>query len=735
MKLYDMKASLKALWRKAFALLLMLSIATLMPAQAESYKGTMTRQGTKMEYSFSGGKVTQKVLKGQGTIDMIVFIDGEIEAGSTVSGTFKKLIDYGKNSQNVSVEIAATTANGKSKVLQEKKGPAAATASAKVPSDAKEVKISMRFTGRTGRFSCFVTWKVVKNVSSKPAATSAKDISGSVTGKQGTLHYSFSGGTLVKKSVNKKSASYELELPVGSTITVSANVDGGYYDSFDMQLSLDGKIVKSTLNRSSSSITYTLPSNYKVPDHYTGGLRLLTTSYAGEAGQLNILWMPTKKASASSTTSSQTFNWDDVAGDDRCSYCNGQFSNYYMGVSRQGSVEVYCNSSPSKSKRPLVDGLSVIYYNDYIVTGSQSELQLDHNDENGVLTIQENSKVHLVKRLSNGRDRWNVYKGRIVGKNLKHAGTGEPEFHMTQCVAKPTGTTYVLEDDGKTSRVTLLEGSMEVTANKGSKKQLMKPGQEAVVNSQGQITVKDVDVSATAKKFGIAGFAASKTTSTNSAPLKKTNKAVDNRKSSDVVTTKSDKTTSKTTSKSTSTKGSSTTASGGKYARYGAKRGIVKRMDEGDGLRVYHTTWWDDYGRLERRENTRCEEKKGNKWTSVKFTKFIDIIIDDKHYFYTEHSGWKQIRNTETNFMGSGAKTVNGYKLVKSGTATVNGKTCDVFKGKKDDTTLEYYIWEGIPLKMVEKDSEWSTSTVVQSIELPSTIDSSLFTAPKVGKK
>ncbi len=81
------------------------------------------------------------------------------------------------------------------------------------------------------------------------------------------------------------------------------------------------------------------------------------------------------------------------------------------------------------------------------------------------------------------------------------------------------------------------------------------------------------------------------------------------------------------------------------------------------------------------------------------------------------------------------AQTVNGCKLTQSGTATVAGKQCYVFKGKKSGTTIEYYIWEGVVMKHVEKDSDGTSSTTAQSIELPTSIDASKFTVPKTAVK
>lgn len=110
--------------------------------------------------------------------------------------------------------------------------------------------------------------------------------------------------------------------------------------------------------------------------------------------------------------------------------------------------------------------------------------------------------------------------------------------------------------------------------------------------------------------------------------------------------------------------------------------------------------------------------------------KIIDIYVDDKHHFYHKSLGWSQNKNLKTSYLGSGAKTVDGYKIEKSGTATVNGKQCDVFKGKKSGSSVEYYIWEGIVLKKVETFSDGPTSTIVESIELPASIDASKFAIP-----
>ena len=720
-------------------------------AQANSYKGTLTRQGTKMEYSFSGGVATNKNYKTRGTMAMYVYVDGEVEAGSTVSGTFKKITDYGKTPQNVTVEIYAKTSKGGTKHLKDSEGKDSATASAKVPDDATEVTINMNFTGRMGPFACLVTWKVVNNKSATPKNTQTSTPGYEPFSQSGTdsgMKISISGGELKNNNMAK------MIIHPGNTINMSLSYTAKSAVKAYCLIFNNGELVKKAGGGKSASLSYTIPADMTGTmkakfyyEHETLGKYNLSSYQWKIVKNSNTTENKTQNKSTTATTN-KSINWDDVAGDDRCHFCNGQFSNYYIGWNLQGYVYAYCFSNSKDSKRMLQDGLSPIYYNDYIATSSQSEVLLDYKNEKGVLFIKENSLVHLVKRNANGSDRWDIHKGCIVGKGLKHAG--EPEFHMSQCVAKPTGTTYVLEDDGKTSRVYLLEGGMEVTSNKGSKKQNLQPGQVATVSSKGQINVGNFDVSSTAKKYGISGMSASKTSSTSkqntsSTSKQKTSSTSKQNTSSNTGNQKASKKTAdnkgidrKSKSdeiKPSNSSNSSTSTPSGKYARYGAKRGIVKSVDEGDDIRMHIITWWDDYGRLERSEITGCEEKKGGKWVSSSYSQIINIIVDDKHYMYNKSIGWKQMKNTAINFLGSGTKTVNGCKLTKSGTATVAGKQCDVFKGKKGSTTIEYYIWEGVVLKRVEKDSDGTTTTTAKSIELPNSIDSSKFAIPKTGIK
>lgn len=365
--------------------------------------------------------------------------------------------------------------------------------------------------------------------------------------------------------------------------------------------------------------------------------------------------------------------------------------------------------------------------------------------------------------------------------NLKRMAEGKSlEIELSQCCSGQNGTIFAFEETGTESKVWLFAGKVTVTNKKTGKKTVLQPGQNITCKG-GTSDVKTFNIEQGAKQFGIpmdhiTNHYTNKPISkinlesickpTKGTFTKKENKVSDKnstagkkptigKKSSTDKNTTSDKNSNtgkkptikkkSSTDKNTDTdkntnagkkptigKKSDTSTPKGQYARYGVKCGIVKRVEDGGDIRMYYTTWWDDYGRLERSEITRCEEKVGGKWKSATAPQIKNLIVDDKHYMYSKSTGWTQTKNNETNFLGSGSKTVDGCKLEKNGTATVKGKLCDIFKGKRNGTTIEYYIWEGIPMKRVEKDSDGTMTTTIESIELPASVDASLFKIPNV---
>ena len=384
-----------------------------------------------------------------------------------------------------------------------------------------------------------------------------------------------------------------------------------------------------------------------------------------------------------------------VVSTDECDVCSEKCQGLeFKGIT--GSVWKVCNQAYKGSNSHKAKAGEKIFRNDLITTYDKSKAMIRYTPTGSTYTLGANSSF-LVTSGSNTLDL-------VAGTLLVNYNKADKNLQIVLKKLRTfiKGTIVAFEETGSESRVWLFAGEVEVKSEKTGKTSTLKPGQKAIVGKNNNIVVSSFDIKQGASKFDI--------------PMSDINNHYGNVNNGQSSNT-------------------STSTSSGKYARYGAKRGIVKSVDEGDDIRMYYTTWWDDYGRLERSEIIGCEEKKGGKWVSSSYSQIINIIVDDKHYMYNKSIGWKQMKNTKTSFLGSGTKTVDGCKLTKSGTATVNGKPCDVFKGKKSNSTLEYYIWEGVVLKRVEKDSDGTSTTTVKSIELPNSIDSSKFAIPKTAVK
>lgn len=494
---------------KYLALVLLFAMAT-SAAYADSYKGSMTRLGTKMEYSFSGGVVTDKKLKGQGTTDMLVSIDGEVEAGATVSATFKKLIDYGKQPNDVQVEIWVKTASG-SQQVQNKNGKNAATASFNVPDNAKKVEVKMSYTGRMGRFYCYIDWDVVKKINgggqSGPTITEEDEWYGA------KIKYSISGGKLISKGNSAlDDYNYSLEASPGTTITLSFTLlskpDNKYVSKYYTQVGFSGcgsEGIQKT-DPSSATLSYTIPKNAGITSVLFGSVSLSSednSGYTSVLGSRSMKWqiVVNKDNNNNNTpTPNKNFNWDDEASDNRCPHCHGQFSNYFFHIPQGGPAVTICNSDTKKTNNKIA-GLSTLYYRDWIITGDdESELVLDHCDQVGVMKILGRTKL-LLRKSENGYDYWGLHSGRIVGRHVKSENTPNPVFKMTNCTAQPNGAIYMIVSDHETSRVFLFKGSIKASGKVDIL--TLKPGQVATFDKNGHSKLQKFDMDAAAKKYNI----------------------------------------------------------------------------------------------------------------------------------------------------------------------------------------------------------------------------------------
>ena len=521
----------------------------------------------------------------------------------------------------------------------------------------------------------------------------------SAISSQKEISYSFSGGTVTRDDMQGSGdgGHYDYEVEEGATINLSCS-------------GTENVLIGVTANNKSTVLASGAKSascSYKVP---TGLKKFRITMYNdGNSHHPRMDIYCTVKKASKQTAPARKEKTDDEKFPTilRAPKNNGchqkdskiRFNDFW------GEVKIRCNFEEDDSYE-FVDIGTVIYEDDRIKTEEESGAILGLEDMSTYVIKPETTLIiHTDEKKTSKLE---LIIGTTISNIKKMAEGKSLEVEMSQCVCGIEGTIVVFEQKGKESNVWLMAGAVSVKSKKTGKVTKLQPGQRSITGTNGVVQVKSFNIEEGAKKFGI--------------------------KMSDINNHYSNKTNKTTNTNTTST----TKTAPGKYARYGVKCGIVKRVETTAKERTYTTTWFDDYGRLERIENTKKETKSGNNWVSAANYKFVTIIKDDKQYRLDPNRkrGTSYSLSTITNFIDPNLKLVKGYGVQKTnGKATVDNRQCDVFKGKEPklagDATVEHYVWQGIPLKSVEKAPDGTTTTTLQSIELPNSIDASKFEIPK----
>ena len=530
---------------------------------------------------------------------------------------------------------------------------------------------------------------------------SAQSESGITSGKMSAISsskeisYSFSGGTVTRDDMQGSGdgGHYDYEVEEGATINLSCS-------------GTENVLIGVTANNKSTVLASGAKSascSYKVP---TGLKKFRITMYNdGNSHHPRMdIYCTVKKTSKQTapatkekTEKKKTFKVEN-AKKYLCPHCHQKDSKIRFN-DLYGEVKIRC-SLDDNAPFEFAEDDTEIFEDDLIKTEEESGAILGLEDmstyyigpETELIIHTEEKNISKLEMLVGSM--WANFNRMREGKNH--------EIEMSQCVAGRNGTIFAFEETGNLSKIWLFAGTSTVTNKKTGKKTVLQPGQNIACKGS-QSDVKSFNIEQGAKKFGIK--------------MEDIRNHYTNQKQTTTATT--------------------TSAPKGKYARYGVKCGIVKRVVTTAKDRTYTTTWFDDYGRLERSENTKKETKSGNKWVSAPNYKFVTIIKDDKQYrLDPDHKrGSTYSLSTVTNFLNP-KKMVQGYGVQKTnGKATVGNRQCDVFKGKEmklaGDATIEHYVWQGIPLKSVEKAPDGTTTTTLESLELPNSIDASKFEIPK----
>ena len=383
-----------------------------------------------------------------------------------------------------------------------------------------------------------------------------------------------------------------------------------------------------------------------------------------------------------------------------CSICKAEESKYNFTFLK-GNVQKKCSKDNDRHSTSLKTAKKTdqIFYDDLIMTGVSSQAEL--SDKTNKYVVKEKSSVLVNRNIGEGIvGSLKLNSGKMWTKVKGLAKREKVEVRMVECLTDINGTVVAFEESANGSQVWLFAGDVDVKSNKTGKKQALKAGQRSVVGKNGSIEVKSFNIEDGAKRFGI-----------DMNEIKDHYSNTSNQQPQAAATPQ------------------------GPYARYGVKSGIVRRVVSTGTNRTYTTTWFDDYGRLERREDTKKETKVGGKWKETVNYVFVQLYIDDKYYrLDPDHKSVSKKTNTEINFSDPKSSWMNRYQMRKTGKAKVKGYDCDTYSGVwrkfSGDVKVEFYVWKGIVIKQVEHATDGVTTTEIESIEFPSTMDASLFKIP-----
>lgn len=632
-------------------------------------RGTVKSSDKQMEmaYYFEGGKVT-KQSSSAGRISYTY----EVEEGATLKFYCKKV----KGTDELRIVIDGKEAKGQSSASMTYQVPKGINRFSVWLEGTADYDLASAIDEDDGEISVGIEC-IVKNGSSSGSSTNSSSrlssYKGTISYLDTKMEYSLSGSIVTRKKVTDEGYSTNVmqveimgQTEAGSTVSAAyKKIAGCVKEKAGANVSItaytsDGKTISLQNKSGNGSST----ASGKVPDK-AKTIKIFMSYQNINLRQINcsVTLEVMKKADANKN---KLFNWNDESIANLCEYCKGRISNYSIN-STSFNAYVCCNNHRSEQKkyaRKIHDWFDYIYYNDLIWTDGSGPIDIFNKCGDVTITIMENSLIHLKKRTSDGKDIWVLEKGNIVGQGLKRT---DCEFEMTYCTAKPTGTTYVLENDGKSSRVYLLKGSMEVTSKKGSKKSTLKPGQAATVNNQGQMSVNSFDVGAMAKKYKISGVS------------------------------------------------STTTTTQDKDARYDVKCAVVKYKYTKGKETGQQERSFDNYGKLERRH---FKSSSNETLMYIRDNKNYSLNVKKKTMTVTE--------DEQLNFKNTNDSRIK--KTDKRKTATILGKTCTLYQTKSSDYWVWKGI---VLKKVERQKDGTQAITEATSITQPDSLDPTIFVVPK----
>lgn len=156
-----------------------------------------------------------------------------------------------------------------------------------------------------------------------------------------------------------------------------------------------------------------------------------------------------------------------------------------------GQVLIFPGDDPDNEI--VLEPNTIIKEGDHIRTYGDSGCTISFPDGS---TFVLKARSEVVFDLPERRSKLSILAGTIWANVKKMVQDGELEVTMNQAVAGIKGTTFILEDDGTTSTLKVIEGKVEYTSLVDGSKQMVETGEQLSATASGLGELEDFDITA-----------------------------------------------------------------------------------------------------------------------------------------------------------------------------------------------------------------------------------------------
>ena len=499
------------------------------------------------------------------------------------------------------------------------------------------------------------------------------------------LSYEIQGAIVKNKTYEQDGhrVVYECDVEDGTRITVSASIvsaPAGIEEVYIYHFFREGyRTAIKSREKGKATITYRLSDT---ESKESSGMETSIAAYGASSGTtITILWNVIKStssgtsssssSSSSSSTPTEMCNCDEEPSHDRID-SGIRFNELWGEVSLRPKWE-YDDAYEYAEYDTIICECDLIRTKEDsgCVLGVGAYGRFEMKEESKLLIHTQTPRVTKLEMIAGSF--WGNFTKLVQGKSL--------ELEMSHHVLGIKGTIVGFEEKNGVSKCYLFAGKVEAKSKKTGKKTMLKPGQMCSTGSGGNVAVSQFDIEKMAKKFGI--------------PMSEINNHYSNSGNS----------------------GSSSTSTTASKQRYTKKYGTVKyKVTEGQKTGEM-TRWFDNYGSLERRHF---------KMKPASEPSLYLVIGDISYTLDTKKKTASLAKDAELNFRNLTTPLMKRLKLKKSGTGKILDKSCTIYS----NSTMQFYVWEGVVLKKVQTVKGVKTVIEATSIDLKTVPVSSNFKLP-----